>query len=132
MSISNINRSYYTNSTLDYSSAYAAQQKAVPEVAEQKSFLEDSSSNQSFNEHKKQAGSSKFYLNVAHQLFDELTSGFEDLESATFENLHPSLFSKKSYKSGQYNLIDLKRHQNYFDQMMNFDNPSGSWIDQNV
>lgn len=51
----------------------------------------------------------------------------------TSKRLNPlSISSIHSEPESKFNNIDLKRHQDYFNQMMNFDTPSGSWIDINT
>ena len=70
------------------------------------------------------------FVNSAQELFNSMAQGLEDLKAFTYESINPSNFARSFSSPGtEMHQIDLKRHQNYFNQMMNFDTPSGSWID---
>ncbi len=82
---------------------------------------------------KKDQNSGKKFTSTAQEIYSSVSSTFNELVDLTHNRLNPfALASLNSSQHSSYNNLDLKRHQNYFNQMMNFDNPSGSWIDRQV
>ena len=69
----------------------------------------------------------------AKEIYFSITNSFDELIRMANVRPHPIFFSTiNSEPTSKFNNIDLKRHQNYFNQMMNYDTPSGSWIDINT
>ena len=70
------------------------------------------------------------YSNTAHEMYHGAYAGYENLRNFSYRSVNPGSFSKSFYSpSTSYNRIDAKRHQNYFDSMMNYDTPKGAWVD---
>ena len=70
------------------------------------------------------------FESTAQELHEVHVSTFKGLNvlggsQFRFRNSHSYLTKPTS----DYNHIDLKRHQNYFDQIIHFDRPNGSWVD---
>lgn len=71
-----------------------------------------------------------FYINIAQEMYHKMSGGFNDGRSLTFERLNPNSFSSTfSSTEQEYPQVEVKRHQQYFNQMMNYDNPLGRWVD---
>lgn len=79
---------------------------------------------------KPQQENSKQFTNAAQEIYSSVSNSFNELVNLTHQRLNPiALAGLHLAPSSKFNNIDLKRHQNYFNQMMNFDTPSGSWVD---
>lgn len=79
---------------------------------------------------KTQDDNSNSFSSAAHEIYSTVSSTFHELMDLTQHRLNPIAFSKiNSASKTSFNNVDLKRHQNYFNQMMNFDTPSGNWVD---
>ncbi len=79
----------------------------------------------------KETGNS--FSSAAQEIYSTVSSTFEELVQLTHQRLNPLAFANiNASPNSRFNNVDLKRHQNYFNQMMNFDTPSGSWIDTKV
>lgn len=74
-----------------------------------------------------------FYSSAAEEIFTKVSDGYRELAALTSKRINPLAFANiNSAPSSRFNNIDLKRHQNYFNHMMEFNNPSGSWVDTNA
>jgi hypothetical protein len=71
-----------------------------------------------------------FLNNTAQEIHQTISDGFQELSFLSQQRAHPFAYvSSSSETQSDYNQRDLKRHQNYFNQIMNYENPAGSWID---
>lgn len=120
-----INQSYRLasyNTMYVRNQAEQSQQKArvVSEVQRSRFTYEEHSTEQS----KTTAQSGTYqspYLNTAQELF--YTSSSTNASGAQrFKHT-------ASFKEAKSTQLDEKRHQNYFDQIINFERPSGNWVD---
>lgn len=70
------------------------------------------------------------YSSVAHEIYSSVSNTFNELAHLAQHRLNPLAFvNSNATPVSESNNVDLKRHQYYFNQMMSFDSPSGSWID---
>lgn len=77
--------------------------------------------------------SNRAFKTPAQEIYSSVSNFYDELFSIPNGNLNSISFSTIHLKpESKFNNIDLKRHQDYFNQMMNFDTPSGSWIDINT
>jgi hypothetical protein len=82
---------------------------------------------------KKSPNDGKNYSSAAQEIYNKVSNTFNELVDLTNQRLSPLAFASiNSAPHSKFNNVDLKRHQNYFNQMMNHDTPSGSWIDKSV
>ncbi len=71
-----------------------------------------------------------FLNNTAQEIHQTISDGFQELSFLSHQRAHPFAYvNSSSQPQSDYNQRDLKRHQNYFNQIMNYENPAGSWID---
>ena len=66
-------------------------------------------------------------------LFSSTDSSFNELAKLAKNRSNILSFSETSDSPNlSFNGRDIKRHQNYFDQMINFNYPSGNWVNIKV
>lgn len=125
MSINNSYRLASYDNLYVRNQAEQGQQKArvVSEVQHTRFTLEEHSTDNLKNTSKTNSYESSF-TNAAQELF--YTSS-NTIASGSQRFRHTASF--KEAKSTQ---LDEKRHQNYFNQIMNFERPSGNWVDVQV
>ncbi|MCR9133479.1 MAG: hypothetical protein NXI08_12915 [bacterium] len=71
-----------------------------------------------------------FINNSAQEIHQTISDGFQELSFLSQKRAHPFAYvNSSSDAQSDYNQRDLKRHQNYFNQIMNYENPAGSWVD---
>lgn len=86
-----------------------------------------------FETSEKSKNRGKNFTSTTQEIYSSASSTFNELVELTQHRLNPIAFTNlNSAPESSFNNVDLKRHQNYFDQMMRYNNPSGSWIDLNI
>lgn len=125
MSINNSYRLASYDNLYVRNQAEQSQQKArvVSEVKHTRFTFEENSPEQTTNTSQSSSYES-YFANSAQELF--YTSS-NTIASGAQRFRHTASF--KEAKSTQ---LDEKRHQNYFNQIMNFERPSGNWVDVQV
>ena len=82
---------------------------------------------------KKSHNSGQNFTSTAHELYSNVSNTFNELVNLTQQRLSPLAYVNiNTAPDSKFNNVDLKRHQNYFNQMMRYDNPSGTWIDTRI
>jgi len=93
------------------------------------SYQKDEQKIQSLSKKARQNSTNSF-SSAAQEIYTTVSGTFNELVNLTSHRLNPVAFANlNAAPSSSFNNVDLKRHQNYFNQMMNFDTPVGSWID---
>ncbi|MBO6793837.1 MAG: hypothetical protein JJ895_08005 [Balneolaceae bacterium] len=71
-----------------------------------------------------------FRSNSAQEIHQSISDGYQELSFLTQQRAHPFAYVNSANDAdSDYSQRDFKRHQNYFNQIMNYENPAGSWID---
>ena len=126
MSINNSYRLAAYSESYVHNRAEANQHKTrvVTAVRNEKFTLNDSSAKQAQVDYSSSIDVDSLFDNSAQELFYSVSDSSSYAHRAFRESYVNSASSKYSHSQ-----IDVKRHQGYFNQMMNFNNPSGSWVD---
>jgi hypothetical protein len=123
-SILAVTRTSYLNSGTVY-------KRSVSGVEEKQHAENKAQSNAADVKSGRQRTAGDFFLNnTAQEIHQTISDGFQELSFLSQQRAHPFAYvSSSSETQSDYNQRDLKRHQNYFNQIMNYENPAGSWID---
>jgi len=107
--------------------------RRISQISEKKSIYSNTEQKVVSTKERKKDDNQQSYGSAAQDIYSSITNSYDGLMDLTSKRLNPLSFSSiHSEPESKFNNIDLKRHQDYFNQMMNFDTPSGSWIDINT
>lgn len=103
--------------------------RKVSEVEEKKHTSRKSREGVESVQRGKDQPTKNFYSSAAEELVNKVSNRYKELAVLTQVRLNPIAFAKiNTAPSSSFNNVDLKRHQNYFNSMMNYNNPAGSWV----
>lgn len=106
--------------------------KRISQISERTKIYSNTEQKVFSTKERKKDDNQQSYGSAAQEIYSSITNSYDGLMELANKRLNPISFSSIHLKpESKFNNIDLKRHQHYFNQMMNFDTPSGSWIDLN-
>lgn len=106
--------------------------KRISQISERTKIYSNTEQKVFSTKERKKDDNQQSYGSAAQEIYSSITNSYDGLMELANKRLNPISFSSIHLEpESKFNNIDLKRHQHYFNQMMNFDTPSGSWIDLN-
>ena len=105
--------------------------RIVTEVNPKTLTYKESTTSQSTEKLNSSFETESLFSNTAQELFYNGAEATKTVNPFAYNRFQNPVFSSAS-SADTSNQVEVKRHQNYFNQIMNFENPVGSWIDRRV